>query len=218
MAPVSSGGKTGINASARRIEMPATSAKSCDLPDDVLVTAAMNGDSRSFELLIGRYQRAILAVGRRMTGSFADAEDIAQQTFMKAFIAISSFQRRSSFSTWLTTIALNEARMWKRKKSRLREIPNLSHGTKENPAPPLEVADSRPDPELSYFEKERRVVLFSRVVRLKPAIRSALEVCDLQEESTEATALLLGITVSAVKSRRSRGRAALRKALAHYHS
>jgi len=198
--------------------MHTTSVISRDLPDDILVTEAMNGDSRSFEVLIGRYQRAVLAVGRRMTGSFADAEDIAQQTFMKAFIAIPGFQRRSSFSTWLTTIALNEARMWKRKKSRLREVAQPGHGTEENPVPPLEIPDSRPDPESTYFEKERRIVLFSRVLRLNPSIRSALEVCDLQEESTEATALLLGITVSAVKSRRSRGRAALRKALAHYHS
>jgi RNA polymerase sigma factor (sigma-70 family) len=187
-------------------------------PDDILVTEALNGNSRSFEVLVRRYRRLIVALGRRMTGSFEDAEDIAQQTFMKAFVGLPRFQGRSSFSTWLTSIAVNEARMWIRKRSRLREVLHPGVGDEGDIAPPLEIADSRPDPESICFQKERRSVLFSGVTQLRTPLRSALEVCDLREESTAATALLLGITVSAVKSRRSRGRAALRRALAPYRS
>jgi RNA polymerase sigma-70 factor, ECF subfamily len=201
---------------AQSIQIPVAPAMSCDLPDDILVTNAIDGDSPSFEVLIRRYQRAILAVGRRMTGSFADAEDIAQQTFMKAFVALPRFQRRCSFSTWLTTIAINEARMWRRKKSRLRELLHPGVQGEENAAPALEIADSKPDPESSYSEKERRMALLSRVTQLNPSSRVVLQVCDLQEESTKAAALLLGVTVTAVKSRRSRGRAVLRRALARY--
>ena len=195
---------------------PHSKSMSCDLSDDVLVTDAIGGDSWSFEVLIRRYQRMIFAVGRRMTGNIADAEDIAQQTFMKAFVGLPRFQRRCSFSTWLITIAINEARMWQRKKSRLREDLHPGVGGEENAPQPLEVADYRPDPESTYFEKERGIALRSRVTQLKPSSRAVLQVCDLQEESTTATALLLGISVSAVKSRRSRGRAVLRRALARY--
>jgi RNA polymerase sigma-70 factor, ECF subfamily len=208
-----------MTASAQQmIDTHTTSATSCNQPDDILVTEAIGGNSWSFEVLVWRYQRRILAVGCRMTGSYSDAEDIAQQTFMKAFLGLPKFQRRCSFSTWLTSIAINEARMWKRKKSRLREVLHPEAGGEEETARPLEIADSKPDPESTYSEKERRTVLFGRVTRLNPCLRSALEICDLQEESTAATALLLGISVSAVKSRRSRGRAALRRALAPYHS
>jgi RNA polymerase sigma-70 factor, ECF subfamily len=207
-----------MTASAQKNKTHSTSPASCNQPDDILVTRAMDGDSRSFETLLRRHQRAILAVGRRMTGSFTDAEDIAQQTFMKAFLSLRTFQRRCSFSTWLTTIAINEARMWNRKKFRLREVSQTTVDADDNTAVPLEIPDTQPDPESTYSEKERRTVLFSRVTRLQPSIRTALEVCDLQEESTRATALLLGITVAAVKSRRSRGRAALRRALARYRS
>ncbi|HEX4005822.1 MAG TPA: RNA polymerase sigma factor [Acidobacteriaceae bacterium] len=205
-------------ASAQGIEPYTTPAMSCNQPDDILVTEAIGGNSWSFEELVRRYQRRILAVGRRMTGSLADAEDISQQTFLKAFVALPGFQRRCSFATWLTAIAINEARMWNRKRSRLCESAHPGVGGRENAVPPPEIADSRPDPESTYSEKERGIVLFSRVTRLKPSLRRTLEVCDLQEASTTETALLLGITVSAVKSRRSRGRAALRRALEDYRS
>jgi len=182
------------------------------------VAEAIGGDGLSFEILIRRYQRLVLTVGCRMTGNISDAEDIAQQTFLKAFLGLSRFQRKCAFSTWLVSIAVNEARMWKRKKSRQREDlhPCVADETEEL-VQPLEVADSRPDPESISSEKELSGVLFEKITRLNPILRSALEICDLQEESTQATALMLGITVSAVKSRRSRGRAVLRKALAHYH-
>jgi RNA polymerase sigma-70 factor, ECF subfamily len=200
---------------AAAINLHNNPAPLCDLPDDLLVAEAIDGNASSFEALMRRHQQRILAVGRRMTRSTTDAEDIAQQTFIKAFVGLPRFERRSSFSTWLTTIAMNEARMWNRKQLRRREVLHPCDGTEENATQPLEVTDFRPNPEITYSEKERQIVLCSRMTRLSPSVRTALEVCDLQEESTRAAAVLLGITVPAVKSRRSRGRAALRRALAH---
>jgi RNA polymerase sigma-70 factor, ECF subfamily len=181
--------------------------------DEALVAAATNGDAESFDALVQRYRRIVLAIGRRITGSGDDAEDIAQQTFMKVFINLSMFRGTCSFSTWLITIAMNEARMWRRKTSRCRETPLSTDTTEEEGALPLQIPDLRPDPESTCLTKERDALLLTRLNQLKPATRAALELCDLQEESTRRTALLLGITVSAVKSRRSRGRAALRRTL-----
>ncbi len=190
----------------------------CDRPDDVFVTAAMNGDLPSFEFLVRRYQGVIFAIGRRMTGSFADAEDIAQQTFMKAFVRLSSFEKRCSFSTWLISIAINEARMWRRKRSRLHETADLNCEAEGRMPQRLEIADPGPNPESIYSEKERGALLVSRLRELSPSSSIALKVCDLEEKSTAAAAVLLGITATALKSRRSRGRAALRTALAPYLS
>jgi RNA polymerase sigma factor (sigma-70 family) len=203
-------------ASAQSMDTCIISAMTCSEPDDILVSEAIDGNARSFEILVRRYQRMIIALGRRMTGNGADAEDIAQQTFMKAFLKLPGFERRCSFSTWLTSIAINEARMWKRKQSRRREVLPCGEGSEDIAGTPLDVADSRPDPESSCSEKERRAALFSRIMHLNPTIRSAVEVCDLREESNQAAAFLLGITVTAVKSRRHRGRAMLRRALTPY--
>jgi len=204
--------------STPRNESNAMPGALCDRPDDVFVTAAMNGDLPSFEFLVRRYQSVIFAIGRRMTGSFADAEDIAQQTFMKAFVRLSSFEKRCSFSTWLTSIAINEARMWRRKRSRLHETADLNCEAEGRMPQRLEIADPGPNPESIYSEKERGALLVSRLRELSPSSSIALKVCDLEEKSTAAAAVLLGITATALKSRRSRGRAALRTALAPYLS
>jgi RNA polymerase sigma-70 factor (ECF subfamily) len=75
-----------------------------------------------FEILIERYQRRVLAVARRFTHVREDAEDIVQQSLQKAFVHLHKFEGKSSFSTWLTRIALNEALMLMRRVRRRREI------------------------------------------------------------------------------------------------
>jgi RNA polymerase sigma factor (sigma-70 family) len=207
-----------MNTAQQKAETPVASTTLCAGLNDPLVAAAVAGDTASFEMLVQRYRRIVLGVGQRITGNRDDAEDIAQLTFMKLFINISTFQGKSSFSTWLTSIAMNEARMWKRKASRCREVQPININTDQELAPALEVSDPRPNAESTYGSIEREALLFAKLNRLRPATRMALELCDLQEESTSRTALLLGITVSAVKSRRSRGRAELRRALAHHLS
>jgi RNA polymerase sigma-70 factor, ECF subfamily len=207
-------GTTAMHASGETAQAVIRPTKSFQGPDAGLVAAATGGDAASFEALVQRHWRRIIAVGRRMTGSLDDAEDIAQQTFMKAYINLAMFRGTCSFSTWLISIAINEARMWKRRSYRCREMSMLSVNTEDEQAQLIDVPDLRPDPESSCVTKERGELLFSRLRQLQPANRRALELCDLEEESTATTAFLLGITVSAVKSRRSRGRAALRRSLA----
>src|SRR6266852_6568666 len=87
-----------------------------------LVLAAKRGDGHAFEILIERYQRRILAVARRFTRIREDAEDIVQQSFQKAFVHLHKFEEKSSFSTWLMRIAINEALMWLRRGHGLREV------------------------------------------------------------------------------------------------
>lgn len=87
-----------------------------------LILAAKSGDGQAFEILIERYQRRVLALARRFTRIREDAEDIAQQTFQKAFVHLHKFEGKSRFSTWLTRIAINEALMLLRRGRALREV------------------------------------------------------------------------------------------------
>lgn len=181
--------------------------------DGYLVAAAVGGDPAAFEVLVLRYKGAVFAFIRRMTVNSDDVEDLAQQTFMKAFMNLSRFQARCSFSTWLMSIAMNEARMWKRRIRRVREVPILYTSANEVEVHSLDFHDVKPDPELTYSRKERYGRLHAGIATLPPVTRAAIQLCDLNEKSTRDTARLLGLTVAAVKSRRSRSRADLRRKL-----
>lgn len=181
--------------------------------EESLVAAAIQGDATAFEMLALRYKRIVMAITRRMTGSLVEAEDLTQQAFMKAFANMSRFAGRCSFSTWLISIAMNEARMWLRKARKSREVGMSELCSDDTLDAPPDFMDWRPGPELTYSQTERSRLLFSEIERLKPETRVALQLCDLEEQSSVEAAAALGITANGVKSRRLRGRAILRKRL-----
>src|SRR5216683_5553562 len=118
-----------------------------------VVLAAKSGDGQAFEILVERYQQRILATARRFTRIREDAEDIVQQSFQKAFVYLHKFEGKSSFSTWLTRIAINEALMLLRRGRSLREVSVDDHREAEGNAASLEMSDSSPDPEASYLRR-----------------------------------------------------------------
>jgi RNA polymerase sigma-70 factor (ECF subfamily) len=87
-----------------------------------LVTAAESGRNQAFEVLLGRYHRRILRVALRFARIREDAEDFVQQTFQKVSVHLQQFQGDSSFSTWITRIAINEALNWLRVKCARPEV------------------------------------------------------------------------------------------------
>lgn len=186
-------------------------ARTCE--DNALVLRSIAGDHAAFGMLVHRYKRMVIGLIRRVTVGTEDVEDLAQQAFMKAFVNISKFGFRCSFSSWLVTIAINEARMWGRKHRRLREVPMTAMDPDGNPTVPFDFPDHRQNPEKDYTERERRRLLAKELNSLASSKRAALQICDLEQRSTFEAALCLGISVSALKSRRSRGRAELRRRL-----
>jgi len=89
----------------------------CD-PDEALVLQSQSGDPAAFAELIRKHQRMIHSLTYRMTGSLADAEDLAQDTFLHAYRQIGSFRGASKFSTWLYRIAINACLTWRRRETR----------------------------------------------------------------------------------------------------
>src|ERR1700730_4999812 len=123
--------------------------------DLALVAAAQDGNLQACEVLVERHGQKIFFVARRITGTRADAEDVVQQTFQKAFTYLCRFENRSSFSTWLTRIAINEALVILRRGRRLREVSIHDSSGGEETAMVLEIPDSGPSPESSYSQRER---------------------------------------------------------------
>jgi RNA polymerase sigma-70 factor (ECF subfamily) len=178
-----------------------------------LVLAAKCGDGYAFEILIVRYRRRILAIARRFTRIREDAEDIVQQSFQKAFVHLCKFEGKSSFSTWLTRIAINEALMLLRRDRGRREvsIDDLS-GNEEAPLG-LQMPDSRAGPETAFLQGERNRILSEAMNKLTPGIRTAIELKYLGELSTKEVARVLGLSIEAVKGRVYQGRRKLHKVL-----
>jgi RNA polymerase sigma-70 factor (ECF subfamily) len=187
-----------------------------DKGDMTLVAAAKNENRQAFEILVERHARKIFFAARRMTRTREDAEDVVQQSFQKAFIHLRQFEGKSSFSTWLTRIAINEALILLRKSRGLREvlINDLTEG--EETLFALEISDSGPNPEDSYSQRERQRILFLALNELPHGMRKAIQLRELGERSTEETARIMGISAGAVKTRLFHGRRKLRERLKHY--
>src|ERR1700733_6193030 len=152
-----------------------------------LVVAAKNGDEQAFETLFKRYQRKTFAVVLRYTRVVEDAEDIVQQSFYKAFAHLCQFQGESSFSTWLTRIAINEALMFLRHIGAVREVSIDSIVDAEGSPASLEVPDSNADPETHCSQREEARILSKAVRNLRPALRTAIALSELRELSRTET-------------------------------
>jgi RNA polymerase sigma-70 factor, ECF subfamily len=181
--------------------------------DQALVATAKMGDQEAFETLVKRHRQRIFALALRYTRVHEDAEDVVQQTFQKTFVRLSSFAGRSSFSTWLTRIAINEALMCLRRARALREVSTDDVNGDAGTALRSNVVDASPDPEANYLKREEAEVLSAAIDNLKVQLRTAIKLRELDELSTQETAERMSLSESAVKAHVFRGRRKLRKTL-----
>jgi RNA polymerase sigma-70 factor, ECF subfamily len=195
---------------------PTTACLTDPAAEQMLVVAAKNGDEQAFETLFKRHRQKILRVVLRYAHVREDAEDIVQQSFQKAFVYLHKFEGKSSFSTWLTRIAINESLMLLRHGRALREVSVDDHTEAEGNAASLEMSDSSPDPEANYARRERVQILTAALGNLSPGLRRAIELRELAELSTEQTAEHMGLSVGAVKARIFHGRRKLRERLGRF--
>jgi len=181
--------------------------------DEKLVAAAKKGDELGFESLAKRHQRRIFALAFRYTRVREDAEDVVQETFRKAFGHLQKFEGKSSFSTWLTRIAINEALMSLRRRRALHEVLADDSSGDNGTTPGVDLADASPDPEAAYLQKEQARIVSAAIRHLRPGMRRAVELRELGELSTRETAGLMGLSVAAIKARVFHARKELGKAL-----
>lgn len=180
----------------------------------VLVGAAKDHDRRAFEILVDRYRGKLFRTVQRFRLTQEDAEDAIQQALQKAFLHLHRFEGKSSFSTWLTRMAINEALMLLRRGRACREVSLEDRDRNEENG--LGIPDSRLGPEANYSKREQKRILSAAIRELTPGMRAAVELRELNELSARETARIMGLSVVAVKGRLFHARRKLRKKLRSY--
>src|ERR1700730_6383263 len=181
-----------------------------------LLLAAKTGDSAAFEILCKQSANTVFHIAQRIMRNNEDAEDVVQESFQQAFVHLKRFNGDSRFSTWLYRIAINAALMKLRKKHRFWEVSLDESVESELPSSHVDVQDQGLNPEQLYAQKERQRILSEVMNDLTPGMRKAIELRELGELSTEETAQIMGISVTAVKARVFHGRKKLRERLNHF--
>lgn len=181
--------------------------------ESALVARAQAGDAQAFTELVNHYERKIYRLAKHITQNDEDAEDVLQETFLKAYEHLDTFQGNSKFYTWIVRIGVNEALMKLRKRKGDRTVPLDEPVDTGEEMVAREIAVWEDNPEDRYSREEMREILDHAVESLKPDFRTVFVLRDIEELSTEETAETLGISVPAVKSRLLRARLALREKL-----
>ncbi len=181
-----------------------------------LVSQAQQGGVEAFTELVTRYEGNIYRLARHITQNPEDAEDVLQETFLKAYEHLRDFQGNSKFYTWLVRIAVNQSLMKLRKRKSDASVSLDDPYDTGEESLTREIAVWDPNPEQTYSREEIRAILEKAVEALPPAFRAVFALRDIEELSTEETAALLNLSIPAVKSRLLRARLRLREKLTRY--
>jgi RNA polymerase sigma-70 factor (ECF subfamily) len=181
-----------------------------------VVAQARTGDAKAFNELLQRYERKIFRLALHITQNREDAEDVLQETFLKAYQHLDQFQGQSKFYTWIVRIAVNQAlmKLRKRKSDRSVSLDDTIDTGEDTVA--REIAAWDENPEQQYGREELNQILTSAVDGLTPIYRAVFVLRDVDGLSTEETAEALELSVPAVKSRLLRARLQLRDKLTRY--
>ena len=194
--------------------MPVSSLAGTD--ETLLLSQAREGDTQAFGELVRRYESKIFRLAQHITQNREDAEDVLQETFLKAYEHLDQFQGNSKFYTWVVRIAVNQALMKLRRRKTDKSVSlDETIDTGEDTVT-REIAAWDEDPEQRFSREELGEILNSSIDGLAPTYRSVFLLRDVDDLSTEETAEALGISVPAVKSRLLRARLQLREKLTRY--
>ena len=184
--------------------------------DFAWIRAFLAGDRQIFDKLVLRYQNRVFNLCYRFLGDYEEADDCAQEAFLKAFKSLKSFGFRSAFSTWLYTVTVNTCK--NRLKSahyryRKRTVP--INGTKERDDRPasLEIEDTSPSPLAQLAQRETELLLQKAIEELPEDWRTVVILRDVEGLAYEEIAHITGYNLGTVKSRLARARQALGRAL-----
>lgn len=179
-----------------------------------MVAAILGGDTHLYHDLIRPHERSVYMMALSYMKNEADAEDVAQEAFVKAFRYLSSFRAEAKFSTWLISITLNEAKSRLRRQATVRiesfdDVEDQAHGIS-----PALLRDWREIPSEAVERQEVRSLIQIAVEALPDIYRQVFLLRDVEELNVNETAAALNISIPAVKVRLHRARMMLQKQLA----
>ena len=197
--------------------MSAMSSSPIEIDDEgAIVAQARLGNATAFNELLRRYERKIFRLALHITQNREDAEDVLQESFLKAYEHLDKFQGQSKFYTWIVRIAVNQAlmKLRKRKSDRSVSLDETIDTGEDNIG--REIAAWDENPEEKYSRDELNRILTSAIDGLAPIYRAVFVLRDIDGLSTEEAAEALDLSVPAVKSRLLRARLQLREKLTRY--
>jgi RNA polymerase sigma-70 factor (ECF subfamily) len=185
--------------------------------ENELVAQARSGDAESFEALVNLYERRIYQIAFRIVENAQDAEDVLQETFLKAFQNLASFRGESSFYTWTVQIALNASLQRVKRRRKPPTVSLDSDGAEEEEVfSPREIAIWEENPEQLYSKRETQAILEEAIAALPLIYRTVFLLKDVENLPMDEVAKTLGISVPAAKSRLIRARMELRESLGRH--
>jgi RNA polymerase sigma-70 factor (ECF subfamily) len=179
-----------------------------------MIASILDGDTEQYHELIRPYERSVYKMALSFMKNESDAEDVAQEAFLKAFRNLAKFRGQAKFSTWLISITLNEARGRLRHQSASRTESLDATSEEGGHVSPALLRDWREVPSEALERKEVREMLKEAISGLSPIYREVVLLRDVEELSIEETAAALTISSASVKVRLHRARIMLQKQLA----
>jgi RNA polymerase sigma-70 factor (ECF subfamily) len=179
-----------------------------------MIAAVLAGEIQVFHELIRPYERSVYVMALSYMKNEADGEDVAQETFVRAFRKLSTFRAESKFSTWLITIAINEARTRLRRQALVRMEPLDQLPDEDKAISPALLRDWREIPSEVVEREEVRNLIQRAVEQLPDIYQRVFLLRDVEELTISETAEALNISISSVKVRLHRARMMLQKQLA----
>jgi RNA polymerase sigma-70 factor (ECF subfamily) len=171
---------------------------------ETLIQRALHGDQAAWDLIVRQHWRRVFNVAYKFVGTHDQAEDLAQDIFLKVFKSLDTFDRRANFQTWLTSVSRNLCIDHYRSVRKERETIDRNVDANE-----LTPASNDESPIAALEQRDRVTLLRQALAALPPALRKAVVMRDLQELSYQEIADTLGLPEGTVKSRINRGRAEL---------
>lgn len=176
--------------------------------EKILIGQILSGDQDAFAQLVQQYQKPVYNLCLRMVSNPTDAEDLAQEAFVKAWRGLRFYKHEAAFSTWLYRLTANVCIDFLRKQKRKNTV-----SLTEEDAQELEVPDAEPMPEEQLLHREKQQAVSAAMVQLDEDYRLVMTLRVVEELSYEQIAEVLDIKVGTVKSRLARARERLRKIL-----
>jgi RNA polymerase sigma-70 factor, ECF subfamily len=184
-------------------------AASSELKDEEVVARVLAGETALFEILMRRYNQRLYRVSRVILRDDAEAEDVMQDAYVRAYEHLHQFAGKAAFATWLTRIAIHEALARKRRRGRQEELDALPMNGESMSI----MKSSDPNPEDATASSQARELLEHAIEKLPEAYRTVVVLREVEDMSVAETASSLRVTEAVVKTRLHRAHAMLRKEL-----
>lgn len=183
--------------------------------DRMLIAKAKKGDAVAFESLIKKYQKPIYYLCHRMTGAHQSADDLSQETFIKAYLSLQKFKEEMNFFTWIRKIAVNSTlnylKIWKREKPLKEDVQYPTHN------PGMHIHNQNQEMPLERLERTQMEEKFAEALKSLPSDQRAIFILKVYEnQSYQNISQMLNIPQGTVMSRLNRARKKLKEAIAEF--